>query len=56
MERKDILTICRKYLGKNYYYRKVINQLQEFTQDIGLTYEQIAKILEYWYDIKKQME
>ena len=54
MERKEVLAVCRKYLGKNYYYKKVVDQLQEFTRDIGLTYEQIVKILEYWYDIKKQ--
>lgn len=54
MERKEVLAVCRKYLGKNYYYRKIVNQLQEFTQDIGLTYEQIVKILDYWYDVKKQ--
>lgn len=54
MTRRDLLAICRQYLGKSYYnYRKVVSQIQEYTDDIGLTYEQIAKVLEYWYVVKK---
>lgn len=53
MEHKELLAVCRKYLGKNYYYRKVVDQIQEYTRDIGLTYDQLAAILEYWYVVKK---
>lgn len=48
-----MLKICRKYLGDNYHYNKIISQLSEYTTNIGLTYEQIADILKYWYEIKK---
>lgn len=54
MEYKKILAICRKYLGKNYNYRKVVNQLKEYTEEAGFTYDQIAKTLDYWYIVKKQ--
>lgn len=53
MEHKDLLKVCRYYLGKRYYYPKVKEQIQEYTQDIGLSFDDIAKVLVYWYDVKK---
>ena len=53
MEHKDLLKVCRYYLGKRYYYPKVKEQIQEYTQYIGLSFDDIAKVLVYWYDVKK---
>ena len=54
MERKDILAICRKYMPKPHYsYNKVISQLKDYTENLGLSYDTIAATLEYWYGIKK---
>ena len=53
MEHKDLLKVCRYCLGKRYYYPKVKEQIQEYTQDIGLSFDDIAKVLVYWYDVKK---
>lgn len=54
MERKKLLAICRKYLGSdNYYYPKVSDQIDRYTEELGLTCDDIAQILKYWYEIKK---
>lgn len=53
MTHKELLAVCRYYLGNHYYYKKVIDQIREYTNDIGLTFDDIAKIITYWYDVKK---
>ena len=54
MERKKLLAICRKYLGQdNYYYPKVSDQIDEYTEELDLTYDDIAQILKYWYEVRK---
>lgn len=54
MTHKELLAVCRHYLGSHYYYRKVVDQIKEYTDGIGLTFDDIARILVYWYDVKKQ--
>ena len=53
MTHKELLAVCRHYLGSHYYYRKVVDQIKEYTDGIGLTFDDIARILVYWYDVKK---
>ena len=54
MKRKDILAMCRRYLPKPYYnYNKIIEQLQEYTEGLGLTFDQIGATLKYWYEVEK---
>lgn len=54
MERKKLLAICRRYLGKdNYFYPKVSDQLDRYVEELELTYDDIAQVLKYWYEIRK---
>lgn len=52
MTHKDLLAICRKYLGPHYRYTKVKAQIQEYADELELSYDQIASIVKYWYEIK----
>lgn len=53
MTHKELLAVCRHYLGQHYYYRKVVDQIKEYVENIGLTFDDIARVLVYWYDVKK---
>lgn len=53
MERRELLKIIRDYLGPYYYYNKVNSNLKDFKEQ-GITEEEIASILKYWYgELKK---
>lgn len=54
MELTELLTLCRKYLSKSYFnYNKVRKQIDSYTKELNLTYDQLAKVVIYWYDIKQ---
>lgn len=52
MTRAQLYATCRHYLGKSFCYSKVNNQIDEYISTLGLTLDQIAQTLYYWYDIK----
>lgn len=52
MKRTELYNVCKMYLGDIYRYNKVKAQVDEFAEDLGLTYDDIAKVVSYWYDIR----
>lgn len=54
MNMTELITLCRKYLSRSYFnYNKVRKQIDDYTKNLHLTYDQLAKIIEYWYGIKQ---
>lgn len=52
MTRQELIKLIRDYLGPYYRYEKVNKNIVELV-NLGLTYDEIGKILTYWYDIKQ---
>lgn len=52
IDRRELLKVIRTYLGPYYFYKKVSENLEAYSQ-MGITNDEIKSTLDYWYGEKK---
>lgn len=52
IDRRELLKVIRNYLGPYYFYKKVSENLEAYSQ-MGITNDEIKSTLDYWYGEKK---